>query len=78
MARRVVTGGRISPLYATLGPRRSIALRNCDGDAERADTMIQDWKRWHGKYGLDYVNGKGVPPPPHAETLGAGYARPVD
>ena len=75
MARRVTLGGRISPIYATLGPMRSKALRYCNGDAARAEAMRVEWKRWHDKYGLDYVNGRGVPAPPHYDSLGAGYAR---
>ena len=75
MARRVARGGGISPLYATLGPLRSKALRYCDGDDVKAEAMRADWQRWLDKYGLDYVNGRGVPAPPHYESLGAGYAR---
>ena len=40
MAKRNVTGARISPIYASQGPMRSTALRHCGGDKARADAML--------------------------------------
>ena len=61
--------GRISPLYATIGPPRSATLRYCNGDAERARQMRADWEAWRDRYAADWVKGRAVPAPPHAEAL---------
>ena len=77
MARRIVRDGYTSPVYALVGPTHSCALRHCMGDRERADQMVEQWRAWRDRYAADWVNGRAVPPPPHRETLGVGYARPT-
>jgi hypothetical protein len=76
MARRTVQDGRISPIFAVRGPLRSVALQHAGGDAELADRWIAEWRAWRDKYGLDFDRGRGAPPP-HHDTLGRGFARPV-
>ena len=39
--------------------------------------MLADWERWKATHGADWANGRAVPPPPHADTIGAGHARPT-
>ena len=77
MARRSVQGGRVSPIYATIGPSMSTAIRYCDGDAAAAAAMRGEWEEWRDRYQLAWSRGKATPPPPYHDTLGAGYARPT-
>jgi hypothetical protein len=77
VARRIARDGRISPLYATLGPMRSATLRYCGGDRDRAQQMHTDWRGWFDRYAAEWAKGRAVPPPPHNDTLGAHWARPT-
>jgi hypothetical protein len=67
---------RISPLYASLGPMRSAAMRLL-GDAERVDAVRAEHAAWRGEWLEQWQqNDPAAPRPPYADLLDM-YARPA-
>jgi hypothetical protein len=67
--------GRVSSIYARIGPSDSAAYRAAGCNARLGRRIRADWEAWRAEYGDAWDEGlAGTPPPPHHDTAGAGYA----